>query len=281
MSVRQVQKGLEKLTSYDHRRAANYVKGKLGYAEGFLPPRTSPVRYPRALAPASQTAPESRKGNIPSSRPTKYSQWQSEESARRRSYMSQYIEQKSERIPQKESADRAKMLAGRSKREELLSAPNSQAELLSLPSIESTIADEYPLIDHEKNARSIQRLANRTKFSEIKQTDNLHQFLNIHHKAKMYATTIEQLDMMLAEKINENVSVDNSPKHVFPSANQQYNSMTIRKKELESELYDQILGTTAGGEPGVLEVSNQLKTAWKVSHTVLSLLLITQRFQHS
>lgn len=259
MSVRKIQKGIEQYSSYEGRRASNYVKTKTGYADGFLPKNTSPIRYPRALAPASQTAPEPKLRKTLSSGPTKYSQWQADESARRRSYMSQYIQQRAERMPQKEAADRAKMLAGRSKREGLLSAPTSQAELLSLPSIESTIADEYPLIDREKDIRLRQRLSNRTKYDEIKRTDQLHQFLNIHHKAKHYATTMEQLDTMLAEKINENVSVDNSPKHVFPSANQQYNSMTIRKKEMESELYDQILGTSAGGEPGILEVSTQLQ----------------------
>lgn len=239
--------------SFEARRAATYVKGRSGYDAGFLPRNTSPVRFPKRVATSVETAPVPKSPATSEERLSDYTQWKYDSSKRRQSYMANYINQRAESAPEKRAQDRKKMLLGRAKREQLLNAPISQAEQLSLPSIESTIADEYPLKDPDQAQRARAKVQNRSKKDKFVADSRLHQLLTLHHNSQTYVSSIEGLDALLESKIGMNQLVDLANKHTFKT----HPNMSERRREIETDVYDQILGTAAGGEPGVLEVSRE------------------------
>ncbi|CCG81881.1 protein of unknown function [Taphrina deformans PYCC 5710] len=249
--------------SYQSRRAEAYVKGKSGYDEGFLPPRSSPTRFPKSAPTADLTAPQPKTTKITNGHTSIYSKWKYEESDRRRRYMSEHIKHEAEERPKKFAQDRERMMRQKTIRDNLLNAPESRAELLSLPSIERTIADEYPLLDNNKNARANKRLQNRRKNESIKNEIVLHQFLNIHHNSAGYVTTLKGLDTLLESTIGSANYLDVVPKHTLTDLAMQagHGAFSYGKvNQVEADIDDQIMGTAAGGRPGVMEVSQILST---------------------
>lgn len=257
-------KTVARFGTYESRRAAAFVKGKSGYDQGFLPPRTSPIRYAKPAPKAELTASLSGKIKPVSENTSVYTNWKREVSERRRLYMQEHIQHEVTERPKKVTKDKANMLRQRDIREGILAAPDSQAEQLSLPSIEKTIADEYPLIDHNKAARDRQRTLNRKKKEAFKNETVLHQFLTIHHNSAGYVTTLTGLDKLLETTIGSANYLDVVPKHTLTDLSNQpgHGAYSYGKvNQLESDIDDEILGTAAGGRPGVSEVSRILSSS--------------------
>lgn len=252
-----VQKAIAQFGTYESRRAAAYVTGKVGYDEGFLPRKTSPVRFPRKSPTAEQTAAEPRRPRQAAATTPEYSQWKRQMSERRREYMSGHIRHEEVQKPRKLERDRKTMLRGVEDREALLSAPESQAELLSLPSIERTIADEYPLVDHNKGSRALKRERNREQDERFKEETRLHHFLTIHHNSAGYVTTLSGLDALVEKAIGTAAVFNPAPQYRLAELGSQptIGAYSFGKvHQIEAEIDDQMMGTASGGRPGVLEV---------------------------
>lgn len=240
--------------AYDLRRAQTYVQGKSGYAPGFLPPRSSPVRFPELLPTVERTAASKSVADSQTTRKAGGSHWTNDLTTRRRKYMVDHIEQETSSKAKKLVEDKQRMITNRKVREAKLNSPGSAFEVMSLPSIESMVTDEYPLIDPDKEMRAIKRTQNRLNRAEREREGRLHQFLTIHHKAQEYATSVGELEDMLNSEI---------PYQKDYAPGLQYFGTTrtsSRINAIESDVFDQVLGTSAGQKPGVVEISQLLET---------------------
>lgn len=259
-----VRKTANAFGSYESRRPKTFVKLKSGYDSGFLPPRSSPKRFPRPPPTAEKTARPRSSESSPGAYNTEAAKWKRDLADSRRKYMTEHIEQSTISLAKKNTDDKERRREGKRLREEKLTAPNSAFETMSLPSIESMILDEYPLQDPDKEERAARRVQNRLRKIARDHSSRLHQFLTIHHNSKNYATSIESLDSMLDDTIGPDKVLDQSPTfQTFTS-----HRFSARTKETRREVFNQILGTAANNEPGVLEISQLLED--KVSEQVSS-----------
>ncbi|ORY79560.1 hypothetical protein BCR37DRAFT_394281 [Protomyces lactucae-debilis] len=223
----------------------DYIPGKIGYAPGFLPQRSSAVRQPKPLPLPEKTSPAPKKEFKSNAA---YAVWKREMAEKRRGYMVAHLEHTQAQIPIKAAQDRAKMLEGRAKREEALTKPISEAERLSLPSIEATLAQEYPILDTGKEERAARRRSNRQVKAQMETEDRLADLIDIHHAAEGYACTMQQLDTML-DTCFTTTSVAPMPKHTMATLK---NNLLLSSTRAQME--EQLLGTAAGGKPGIAEV---------------------------
>jgi hypothetical protein len=223
----------------------DYIPGKIGYAPGFLPKNSTPVRQPKPLPVPEKTSPAPRQV---SQSTQQYAVWKREMANKRRDYMVTHLEHAQAQIPIKQAQDRARMLEGRAKREEALNKPVSAAERLSLPSIEATLASEYPISDPHKEQREARRRRHREVKEAMDKEDRVAQFIRVHHAAEGYACTMPALDSML-DTCFTTTSVAPMPKHTM--ATLKNNRMLSSTRDA---LEEQLLGTASGGKPGVSEV---------------------------
>jgi hypothetical protein len=236
-------------------RTKRFIKGRTGFAAGFLPKDTSATRFTKMPPSVAKTAAEPEvMRNVQARGPR--AQWKADLTTRRRSFVVEHLQSRAESIENETAANRAKLLRGRAERQRLLTADISDVERLSLPSISSTIVADFPTPVARPELSEAVRARNHRKQAALQRNNHLDELLTLHHRASNYITTIAQLEARLQETFHESQA-----DHVARSfANIDTINSKTSARVTEARIMDQVLGTAAEGLPGVLEVNRGIRT---------------------
>lgn len=237
----------------DARQLATYVKGKTGFDQGYLPKFSSNLRRRKQIPSPSLTAspPRLQEHVVPNS---PQARWKRELTDRRRGYANHHLKSSEEQVQVTAVSRRTKMLSGQQERQRLLDAEISDIEKLSLPSISSTLAAEYPVLQHSRELINKARAKNFRRAESAKKALSLSRLLNLHHNVVTSVTTLERLDTMLQSTFEDLYAGHNNRSFAVAE------SISTRRatQETERAIFDELLGTTAGGQPGLLEITPRI-----------------------
>lgn len=235
-----MKKAIEKFGSFEARRAEAYLKNRSGYSEEFLPPRSSPIRYklPKTMPPGLLSPKQSDSPTSTSTSPQ--ARWKEEMAKRRKEYLAQHYEKPE--TPQEQSIQLPKTI---------IKAPVRAETQYTLPSIASATQQDFQIDRQQSSMEANRRAQRRANVIAAQRETRLSQFLNIHHHAANFITTSAQLDRALDACFDNGTPSLNIGNRDFTT------SLSI--EDVEKDIYDAILGTSAGGQPGIVEVSRALE----------------------